>query len=101
MSYIIQSLVRQAQDDVRLIRLLEQSQHSDYATGWTTGVRFPAEAGSGAHAASYPVVTGGFLAGGKVTADHSPPSTTEFKSEWSYTSTLPYVFMACHFVKRT
>jgi len=27
-------------------------------------------------------------------ADHSPPSSAEFKNAWSYTSTLPYVFMA-------
>jgi hypothetical protein len=28
-------------------------------------------------------------------ADHSPPSSTEVKNTWSWTSTLPYVFMAC------
>jgi hypothetical protein len=31
--------------------------------------------------------------------DHSPPSSTEVKNAWSYTSTPPYVFMAWCFVK--
>ena len=28
-------------------------------------------------------------------ADHAPPSSAEVKNDWSYISTLPYVFMAC------
>jgi hypothetical protein len=32
-------------------------------------------------------------------ADHSFPSTAEVKNAWSYTSTLPYVFMAWCLVK--
>jgi len=29
-------------------------------------------------------------------ADHSIPSCAKVKNEWSYTSTPPHVFMACH-----
>jgi hypothetical protein len=32
-------------------------------------------------------------------ADHSPPSIVEVKNAWSYTSILPYVFMAWCLVK--
>jgi hypothetical protein len=32
-------------------------------------------------------------------ANHSPPSSTEVKNEWSYTSTPPYVFMGWCLVK--
>jgi hypothetical protein len=32
-------------------------------------------------------------------ADHSPPSSAEFKNVWSYTSTPPYFFMAWCLVK--
>jgi hypothetical protein len=32
-------------------------------------------------------------------ADHSPPSSAEVKNAWSYTSTLPFVFMAWYLVK--
>jgi hypothetical protein len=32
--------------------------------------------------------------------DHLPPSGTEVKNVWIYTSTPPYVFMACHLVKQ-
>jgi hypothetical protein len=32
-------------------------------------------------------------------ADHSPPSSTEVKNAWSYTSTSQYVFMAWCLVK--
>jgi hypothetical protein len=32
-------------------------------------------------------------------ADHSPPSTAEYKKAWNYTSTNPYVFMAYCLVK--
>jgi len=32
-------------------------------------------------------------------ADHSPPSITEVKNAWSYTSVPPYVLMAWYLVK--
>jgi hypothetical protein len=32
-------------------------------------------------------------------ADHLPPSSAEVKNAWSYTSTLPYSFMACCLVE--
>jgi hypothetical protein len=34
-------------------------------------------------------------------ANHSPPSSVIVKNTWSYTSTLPYVFMLWRFVKHT
>jgi hypothetical protein len=58
--------------------------------------------GSGALPASYPMFTGGIFAGVKRSArkaDHSPQSSAEVKNAWSYTSTLPYVFMAWCLVK--
>jgi hypothetical protein len=33
-------------------------------------------------------------------ADHSPPSSSEVKNEWSYTSAPQYVFMASYSVKQ-
>jgi hypothetical protein len=33
-------------------------------------------------------------------ADHLPPSNAEVKNAWSYTSTLPYVFMAWCLIKQ-
>ena len=42
--------------------------------------------------------TRGSLPGGKVDrheADHSPPSSTEIKNDWSYDSTPPYTSMEC------
>jgi hypothetical protein len=64
-------------------------------TGWTAGVWLPAgirdlyllhsaQTGSGAHAASYSVGTGGFFPGVKrpgPEADHSPPSSVEDKND--------------------
>jgi hypothetical protein len=65
-------------------------------TGWTIGVRSPTGAedfssspcvqtGSGAHAASYPMSTGGPFPAGKARpgrdADHSPPFSAEVKNE--------------------
>jgi hypothetical protein len=57
-------------------QLGDPSQYSNQATGWTTGVRFPAEAknsslrhrvqtGFQAHPASYPMGTGVSFPGGK------------------------------------
>jgi hypothetical protein len=55
--------------------------------------------GSGAHPASYSMVTAVLtvakLLGHEV--NHSPPSTAEVKNEWSYTSTPP---ICLHDVKR-
>jgi hypothetical protein len=46
------------------------------------------QTGSGAHAASYPMGTGGSFPGGKARpgrdADHSPPSTAEVKNKKLY-----------------
>jgi hypothetical protein len=53
--------------------------------------------GSEIHPASYPMVIGGSFPGVKRpgrAADNSPSSSAVFKNAWSYTSTLPYVFMA-------
>jgi hypothetical protein len=71
-------------------------------------VRSPAEAknffcsicvqtGSGAHPASCTVGTGSHFSGSKtrpgLDANHSPPSSAEFMSEWSYTSCPPCASM--------
>jgi hypothetical protein len=59
-------------------------------------VSYRVQTGSAAHPASYPMGIGGSFPEVKQTgreADHSPPSSAEVKKEWSYTSTLPYVFM--------
>jgi hypothetical protein len=78
---------------------------------WVTGVRFPAglgtfslrhcsQAGSGYHAASYPMDIGGYFPGGGGgmmsgrEADHLRSSGAELKNACSYTSTPPYVFMS-------
>jgi len=48
------------------------------------------QTGPGAYPASYPMGTGGSFLGVKRPeheADHSPPSSAEIKSPWSYTST--------------
>jgi hypothetical protein len=50
------------------------------------------QTGSGAYPASYPMHTRGSFPGGE--ADNSPPSSTEVKSVWSYTSTLPICLQA-------
>jgi hypothetical protein len=74
----------------------------------SSGVRFPAGAGifsplhrvhtgSGSHPALYGMCTGGKAAGRE--ADHSPPSSTDVKNAWRYTSTPKYVFMAWWLVK--
>jgi len=70
---------------------------------WVSRFRFPAEAGnfslhhrvqngSGSHPASYSMGTRGSFPGGKRPgreADHSLPSSSRSKNEWSYTSTPP------------
>jgi hypothetical protein len=58
--------------------------------------------GSGAHPDSYPMVPGTLSLGVKRPgreADHSPPSSSEVKNAWNYTSTLQYAFMAWCSVK--
>jgi len=55
-----------------------------------------------AHPASYPLRTGGFFPGVKRPgreAGHSPPSSTEVKNAWNYTSTPPFFFMVWCLVK--
>jgi len=77
---------------------------------WTGGTRFPpgvkngffslrhgGQNGSGAYPASYSMgIRGSFP---RREADHSPLSTAQLKNEWIYTSTHPYVFMACCLIK--
>jgi len=56
------------------------------------GSRPGVQTSSGSHPASYPIGTRGSSLGAKATgreADHSPPSSAEFKNAWSYNSTLP------------
>jgi hypothetical protein len=46
----------------------------------------------GAHSASYSMGTGSITPGvnrPELKADHSPPSSSEVKNKWSYTSTPP------------
>jgi hypothetical protein len=74
-----------------------------WATGWTTGVRFPARVrdfslnhrvrtGSGAHPALYPMSTGDAFTEGK--ADHSPPFSAEVKNGGT-TPPLPHASAWC------
>jgi hypothetical protein len=56
------------------------------------GLHHRVQNGSGAHPASYPMVTRGSFLGLKRPgreADHSLPSSAEVKNAWSYTSTPP------------
>jgi len=59
------------------------------------------QTGSETHLASYLVDTRSTYPRDKVARtsaeqpEHSPPSSSEVKSEWSLNSTLPYVFMVC------
>jgi hypothetical protein len=60
-------------------------------SGWS-GVRYCVQIGSGAHPASYPVISGALSLGVKrpgCDADHLPPSSAEVKNAWIYTSILP------------
>jgi hypothetical protein len=54
---------------------------------------------SGAHSASYPMGTL-LLKRPKSQADHQPPSSSEVKNAWSYTSTSPYIYMAWFLIKQ-
>jgi hypothetical protein len=54
------------------------------------------QTGSGVHPTSYTMNTGSSFPGVKRQrreADHSPPTSSEVKKMWIYTSTPPYVFM--------
>jgi hypothetical protein len=78
-----------------------------------TAVRFPAGAGNsslrlrvqtsaGAHPTSHPVGIEVSFPEEKAVgceANHSPPPSVEAKNAWSYTSTVPYVFVAWYLVK--
>jgi hypothetical protein len=66
--------------------------------GRTFSLRHSVQTASGAHSASYRMGTGIKRPGQE--AEHSPPSSAEVKNAWSYTSTLPYVFMVWYLVKR-
>jgi hypothetical protein len=82
---------------VSLLRKKELSQYSDWAVGWTSRVRFPADAILLFATASRPAlgpthppmkwVTELKLPGRE--ANHSPPLRIEVKKAWRYTSTLP------------
>jgi hypothetical protein len=53
---------------------------------------------SGVHQISYLMGTGVSFPGVKRSGredDHSPPSSTEVKNKWSYTSAVTYAFMTC------
>jgi hypothetical protein len=57
---------------------------------------------SGAHPVSYPMGAGASFTGGKAAgreADKSPPTSTEVKKTWIYTSTSPYFIMAWCLIK--
>jgi len=65
-------------------------------------LRYHSQTGSGVHPALYPVGTGCFFQELKWPwreADISPPSNTEIKNAWSYTSALQYAFTALRLVK--
>ena len=58
--------------------------------------------GYGTHIAFSPVDMRAVSSGAKWLlheVDHSPPSSAEVKNVWSYTLTLPYVFIAMRLVK--
>jgi hypothetical protein len=68
-----------------------------FRKGKTFFVLISSQTGSGTHPASYPISREGPFP--KVRrpgykTDHSPPTSTEVKKTWVYTSTPPYVFMA-------
>jgi hypothetical protein len=71
-------------------------------TGWTIGVRFPADTGNfslrhrvqNVSAAGYRRFFPSRLKRPVREADHSPPSSAEFNNAWIYTSTPQYVSMA-------
>jgi hypothetical protein len=85
-----------------LLRAGKLSQYSDWATGWTIGVRFQ----EGEKTGFFLFTTASRPVRGTIQspiqwvkrpgreADHSSPSTAEVKNPWSYNSPPPYVFMA-------
>jgi hypothetical protein len=53
------------------------------------------QSGSEAHPAAYPICTKDSFPGVKKSereVEHSLPSSAEVKNEWSYSSTIPYIF---------
>jgi hypothetical protein len=65
-------------------------------------LRHRVQTGSEAHQVSYPMGTTNSFPGIKrpgCEANHSPPTSVEFKNAWSYTSTLPHVFMSWYLIK--
>jgi hypothetical protein len=55
------------------------------------------QTGSGIHPSYYPTDTGGSFPEGKAQGretDRSPPTSSEVKEIWIYTSTTPYAFIA-------
>jgi len=80
----------------------------DWATRWTTGIRFPAGAGTFYFATTSrpalrfiqpPIewVAGALSPGAKrpgSEADHPPPYSSKVKNTWSYTSPSQYIFNA-------
>jgi len=87
-----------------LFNLILSSQHSDQATDWSTGVGFPA--GAGTFLSSLPLwgPTQPLIqrVSGAVTlvvmrlghgTDHSPLSSEVVKNPWSYICSAPYVIM--------
>jgi hypothetical protein len=75
--------------------------------GWTTGVRFPAEAGIPLYAEAprpaleptQPPIRGTGVQRLGREADHPPLHSAEVKNAWGYTSTPPEVFMTWYLVK--
>jgi hypothetical protein len=71
----------------------------DSSVGIATGYGLDDQGGgsSSPGRTSYKIGTGSSFPGAKRQgreADHSPPTSTEVKKMWIYTSTPPYVFMA-------
>jgi hypothetical protein len=79
----------------------------EFDSRWELGfsLHYRVQTGSGAQAGSYPngyrrLLTLGLKRPGRE-AYHSPPSSAEVTNAWSYTSTVPYVFMAWCLVTHT
>jgi hypothetical protein len=71
--------------------------------GWEFFSSLCIQTDSGAHPASYPIAPEFLSLGIKRLgreADHSPPSNSEIKNAWSYSSTPQNVFMAWCSVKK-
>jgi hypothetical protein len=73
----------------RVIRPYDERQRFDSRKrhGRESSFRHRVQTRTGFHSASYPVRNGGWE------ADHSRTTSAEVKNVWSYTATLPYIFM--------